>query len=220
MPQLGAQQVADLVDEYGGAVLVVDGQPGYHASTCQDLPELGVEEIDVLLAREDGFTRCRTCRPDLVLAKRAQLEQAAFQAKQDEPSRAVPPALATAEAPRAIVVPTQARPPVAAPVAPAPLLPMRSEQVAPVGKQFVFDGGAGPEHDRGYGFVDTMYGQRLRRMTDTDPKPGTPSWSRLLPSLLHSESPSTSATSSASRSLESMTTGSSCSTERRGCLRN
>lgn len=143
MPQLGAQQVADLVNEYGGAVLVVDGQPGYHARTCQDLPELGVVEIDVLLAREDGFTRCRTCRPDLVLAKRAQLEQAAFQARQDEPSRAAPPALATAEAPRAIVVPTQAHPPVAAPVAPAPLLPMRSEQFAPVGKQLVFDGGAG-----------------------------------------------------------------------------
>ena len=83
-----------------------------------------VEEIDVLLAREDGFTRCRTCRPDLVLAKRAQLEQAAFQAKQDEHSHAVPLVLATAEAPRAVVVPTQAHPPVAAPVAPAPLLPM------------------------------------------------------------------------------------------------
>jgi len=45
--------------------------------------------------------------------------------------------------PRAVVVPTQAHPPVAAPVAPAPLLPVRSEQFAPVGKQFVFDGGAG-----------------------------------------------------------------------------
>lgn len=50
--------------EGGGAVLVVPGRPRYHVEGCRYLSGKSAEEIDVLDAREDGFTACGVCKPD------------------------------------------------------------------------------------------------------------------------------------------------------------
>lgn len=49
-------------------VLVVAGRPRYHVEGCPYLSGRPVEGIDVLDAREEGFTPCRICTPDAVLA--------------------------------------------------------------------------------------------------------------------------------------------------------
>ncbi len=55
-------------EEYGGLVLVVPGRPRYHVDGCQYLSGRDVEVLDVLDAREEGFTPCGICTPDAVLA--------------------------------------------------------------------------------------------------------------------------------------------------------
>ncbi len=54
--------------EQGGVVLVVSGRPRYHADGCRYLSSKDAEELDVLEAREEGFTPCGVCKPDLALA--------------------------------------------------------------------------------------------------------------------------------------------------------
>lgn len=54
--------------ELGGTVLVVAARPRYHVDGCSYLEGQQVEEVDVLDAREEGFTPCGHCTPDLVLA--------------------------------------------------------------------------------------------------------------------------------------------------------
>jgi hypothetical protein len=51
----------------GGTVLVVPGRPRYHLEGCRYLTGKSAEEIDVLDAREDGFTPCGVCKPDAAL---------------------------------------------------------------------------------------------------------------------------------------------------------
>ncbi len=143
MAQLTAREVAEMVSEYGGSVLVIEGEPDYHVDRCRALTGRDVEETDVLDARDDGFHPCRACRPDGVLAGEAVAEQAAFQAKQvrsaQRPLRVAPPSsrpLPVAAAVQPHSAPVAVRVPVAAAVR------MPVEQYAPAGKQFVFDGGA------------------------------------------------------------------------------
>jgi hypothetical protein len=63
-------------DEWGGgAVLIVPGRPRYHVDGCRYLTGKDVEEIDVLDAREDGFTPCGVCKPDLALEELADDEE-------------------------------------------------------------------------------------------------------------------------------------------------
>jgi hypothetical protein len=54
-----------------GLVLVVAGRPRYHADGCRYLADKDVEEVDVTIARSEGYTACGVCKPDAVLAQRA-----------------------------------------------------------------------------------------------------------------------------------------------------
>lgn len=68
----------ELLDEEDGLalVVVVPGRPRYHLDGC---PELGDEpgvDLDVLDAREEGFTPCGTCRPDAGIVAEIAQEQA------------------------------------------------------------------------------------------------------------------------------------------------
>ena len=54
-------------EEVGGTVLVVPGRPRYHVEGCRYLTGKETDEVDVLDAREDGFTACGVCKPDAVL---------------------------------------------------------------------------------------------------------------------------------------------------------
>ena len=65
-----SEQKSDVV----GDVLVVEGRPRYHVDGCRYLSGRTVEEMDVADAREDGFTACGVCEPDLAL-KAAQQER-------------------------------------------------------------------------------------------------------------------------------------------------
>jgi hypothetical protein len=59
--------VIDLQDE----VLVVDERPRYHVAGCDWLGRRPTIPLPLDEARADGFTPCRTCRPDRTLAQRA-----------------------------------------------------------------------------------------------------------------------------------------------------
>ena len=47
-----------------GTVLVVAGRPRYHAAGCRYLVGKQAMTVDVVAAREEGFTACGVCRPD------------------------------------------------------------------------------------------------------------------------------------------------------------
>jgi hypothetical protein len=134
MPGLTVQEVNRLVSEHGGPALIVDGEPRYHVDGCALLPARGVEEADVRELREEGFTACRSCRPNRALAERAKAEQAEAE-RWDEQAVVPRPAAIPSVPPPPAAVPTAAPPAYAQP---APL----QEQYAPVSRQFVFDGGA------------------------------------------------------------------------------
>jgi hypothetical protein len=64
-------ETADEELELGGTVLVVEGRPRYHVAGCRYLSGKQAEDVDVLDAREEGFTPCGVCKPDDELASRA-----------------------------------------------------------------------------------------------------------------------------------------------------
>jgi len=132
VPDLSVQDVNRLVAEHGGTVLVADGEPNYHVDGCARLPDAPLEEADVLVVRDEGFTACRTCRPNRVLAEQAQQGQGAIvpQPSPRLPAPPVPPAPPPAPA---------SPPPVYGVAVPAQQQP----EWTPAGRQFVFDGGAG-----------------------------------------------------------------------------
>ena len=68
--------------EYGGTVFIVDGRPRYHVEGCRYLANKEAEALDVLDAREEGFTPCGVCRPDEAL-EQALLEEEASAAELD-----------------------------------------------------------------------------------------------------------------------------------------
>ncbi len=61
----------------GGTVLVVEGRPRYHVEGCRYLSGKAAEQVDVLEAREEGFTPCGVCKPDDALAAQEPAEPAA-----------------------------------------------------------------------------------------------------------------------------------------------
>lgn len=48
-------------------MLVMSGRPRYHVDGCRYLSSKIAEEMDVLEAREEGFTPCGVCKPDQAL---------------------------------------------------------------------------------------------------------------------------------------------------------
>lgn len=74
--------------EYGGTVLVVPGRPRYHVDGCSYLVGQDLEEVDVLDAREEGFTACGACKPDQLLEEEMADEQRRLDAATDGPGRA------------------------------------------------------------------------------------------------------------------------------------
>lgn len=54
-----------------GAVLVVANRPRYHVDGCRYLAEKQAQEVDVVDAREAGFTACGVCKPDARLGATA-----------------------------------------------------------------------------------------------------------------------------------------------------
>src|SRR5581483_10706485 len=50
----------------GPDVWVVDGFPDFHRAGCPELAGLDEEPVPFAQAVEDGFTPCRTCRPEAV----------------------------------------------------------------------------------------------------------------------------------------------------------
>ena len=72
-------------DAVSGQVLVVQGRPRYHVEGCRYLTGKSPESVDVGDAREEGFTACGVCKPDLALeAAAAEAPEAA------EPAAAEP----------------------------------------------------------------------------------------------------------------------------------
>lgn len=79
-----AADTADAELETGGTVLVVEGRPRYHVEGCRYLSGKAAEAVDVLDAREEGFSPCGVCKPDDALAAAAQAEPVEEQL--DEPA--------------------------------------------------------------------------------------------------------------------------------------
>lgn len=74
LPELPPAEDDDIdVEDLGldGAVLVQPGHPRYHVEGCRHLAGLRAEQVSLRDAREEGFTPCGTCTPNLVLAERA-----------------------------------------------------------------------------------------------------------------------------------------------------
>ena len=53
-----------------GAVIVVEGRPRYHVEGCRYLSGKTAQTVDVVDAREEGFSPCGVCKPDEALAAR------------------------------------------------------------------------------------------------------------------------------------------------------
>lgn len=62
----------DVPDDAG--VVVVPGRLRYHLSSCRQVGGRDTEELTVAEAREQGYVACTACRPDSVLAARAEGE--------------------------------------------------------------------------------------------------------------------------------------------------
>jgi hypothetical protein len=56
------------------SVYVVPGRKRYHLETCRQLAGRDKEELTFVEAREEGFTACTACLPDMALAARAASE--------------------------------------------------------------------------------------------------------------------------------------------------
>ena len=101
--------VAETADEEldsGGIVLVVEGRPRYHVDGCRYLSGKDAEEVDVLDARDEGFTPCGVCKPDENLSEtfeEEELEEETVEepvVEEDVPGVEVaPPARRTAKTP-------------------------------------------------------------------------------------------------------------------------
>lgn len=55
------------LEEIDTTVLVVSGRPRYHLAGCRYLQGKQADPVDVLDARDEGFTPCGVCKPDAVL---------------------------------------------------------------------------------------------------------------------------------------------------------
>ena len=80
------------MDESDGTVLIVPGRPKYHVEGCRFLTGKSADEVDVLDARDDGFTPCGFCKPDAVLAGQLDEEPLELDAQDEDVAPPVPAA--------------------------------------------------------------------------------------------------------------------------------
>jgi hypothetical protein len=66
-PEPAAAPVEAQREHVSGQVLVVAGRPRYHVGGCRYLTGKDADAVDVADAREEGFTACGVCKPDLAL---------------------------------------------------------------------------------------------------------------------------------------------------------
>lgn len=74
-PEHDDERLEEQDADFGGLVCVVQGRPGYHVQGCGYLSGGNVELVDVVEAREEGFSPCGSCRPDASLAADAELRR-------------------------------------------------------------------------------------------------------------------------------------------------
>jgi hypothetical protein len=111
------EQDADI----GGLVFVVQGRPRYHVQGCSYLSGGNVELVDVVDAREEGFSPCGNCRPDASLAADAELRrEGAAGAVTDLPGNSRGAELSAPDA-QVAAAGTAARSDVGAPLRPRPV---------------------------------------------------------------------------------------------------
>lgn len=65
------------VDDAPAEVVVVPGRLRYHLDSCRQVTGRETEELSVADARGQGYAACTSCRPDSVLAARAEASDAA-----------------------------------------------------------------------------------------------------------------------------------------------
>jgi outer membrane biosynthesis protein TonB len=72
-----AAEELEVVDEelVGGTVLVVPGRPRYHVAGCRYLTGKSATEVEVVDARDEGFSPCGVCKPDDALAVQEAAEE-------------------------------------------------------------------------------------------------------------------------------------------------
>lgn len=102
--------IADSADEEpraAGDVLVVEGRPRYHVEGCRYLSGKQAELVDVLEARDEGFTPCGVCKPDDVLAAADQDEVFEDEEVVEEDVPGVEVTAPTRTAPRAAKAPAK-----------------------------------------------------------------------------------------------------------------
>ncbi|HEX6445969.1 MAG TPA: hypothetical protein VF053_12830 [Streptosporangiales bacterium] len=81
----GAVGVLDEGEVPGGAgVVVAPGRLRYHLPSCRQVTGRETEELTVAEAREQGYVACTACRPDAVLAARAEAAETAETAEAAE----------------------------------------------------------------------------------------------------------------------------------------
>ncbi|MBO0891840.1 MAG: hypothetical protein J2P14_13055 [Acidothermales bacterium] len=68
----GAVGVLDGDVPDGAGVVVVPGRLRYHLANCRQVSGRDTEEVTVSQARDQGYVACTACRPDAVLAARAE----------------------------------------------------------------------------------------------------------------------------------------------------
>lgn len=74
-PEHDDERLEEQDADFGGLVFVVQGRPRYHVQGCGYLSGRNVELVDVVDAREEGFSPCGSCRPDASLAADAELRR-------------------------------------------------------------------------------------------------------------------------------------------------
>ena len=74
-PEHVDERLEEQDEDRGGLVFVVQGQPRYHVQDCGSLSGGNAELVDVVDAREEGFSPCGRCRPDASLAADAELRR-------------------------------------------------------------------------------------------------------------------------------------------------
>jgi len=74
-PERDDERLEEQDADFGGLVFVVQGRPGYHVQGCGYLSGRNAELVDVVDAREEGYSPCGSCRPDASLAADADLRR-------------------------------------------------------------------------------------------------------------------------------------------------
>lgn len=85
-PASGAVGVLDGEVPDDAGVVVVPGRLRYHLASCRQAGGRETEELTVAEARDQGYVACTACRPDAVLAARAESGEAGAETASDDAS--------------------------------------------------------------------------------------------------------------------------------------